>query len=147
MVEFKQGPDGLEYISAPSGSIVKWDGDVFFLDHKGRAHNNDGPAIITSNQAKLWYKKGKLHRKDNPAVKRPDGTKLWYWKGKLRRIEKPNGEITCFYGDKPHNLDGPAIVLADGTKCYATFGVFMTEDQFNSCRMRLYRKIFRMVTR
>jgi hypothetical protein len=37
-------------------------------DEKGRLHRDDGPAVLTHNGMKKWYKHGNLHRLDGPAI-------------------------------------------------------------------------------
>lgn len=44
-------------------------------------HNDTGPAIITLNGSKYWYKHDKLHREDGPAKIYFDGLEAWYYDG------------------------------------------------------------------
>lgn len=72
---------------------------IYHYDDQGELHNDDGPAIITPQGYKAWYKHGDRHRVDGPAVIDPhDGSKEWWFEGNL------------------HRTDGPAVEYDDGYK-------------------------------
>lgn len=72
---------------------------IYHYDDQGELHNDDGPAIITPQGYKAWYKHGYRHRVDGPAVIDPhDGSKEWWFEGNL------------------HRTDGPAVEYDDGYK-------------------------------
>ena len=62
-----------------------------WLDDQGRRHRERGPAMVSSQGDKEWYKHGLLHRNWGPAVIWPDGAKDWYKNGvfiKEKRAKK-----------------------------------------------------------
>lgn len=87
-------------------------GTVTYYNHLGDKHRTDGPAVIFSNGAELWYQHGRCHRTDGPAVTRANGDIAWYQDGKL------------------HRTDGPAIIGENGTECWALYGQLMTKTRF-----------------
>ena len=40
-------------------------------------HNEEGPAVILTNDTKAWFINGKTHRENGPAVIHSDGEKRW----------------------------------------------------------------------
>lgn len=79
---------------------------IYHYDDQGELHNDDGPAIITPQGYKAWYKHGDRHRVDGPAVIDPhDGSKEWWFEGNL------------------HRTDGPAVEYDDGYKEWWINGV------------------------
>ena len=49
------------------------------IDDLGRAHSDNGPAIITEDGRQYWYRHGYRHRLDGPAVVYGDGSFYAYW--------------------------------------------------------------------
>lgn len=49
----------------------------------GKAHRDDGPAVIFSAGNKWWFKHGTLHRLNGPAIETIDSERLWYIDGKF----------------------------------------------------------------
>jgi CheY-like chemotaxis protein len=47
----------------------------------GKAHREDGPAIIRGDGSKEWFRDGKHHREDGPAIEGADGSRRWYFNG------------------------------------------------------------------
>ena len=46
----------------------------------GKAHRENGPAIVNKNGSKFWCINGLEHREDGPAVEYSDGIKQWWYK-------------------------------------------------------------------
>jgi hypothetical protein len=95
------------------------DGTRQWLDEDGRLHREGGPAEITPDGERRWYRHGKLHREDGPAVVSPDGYEAWYRDGFFHRedgpaVVEPDGYEAWYRDGLPHRDDGPAIVYRDG---------------------------------
>ena len=84
-------------------------GTVTYYNHLGDKHRTDGPAVILSNGAELWYQHGRCHRTDGPAVVDRHGSCIWYKSGKR------------------HREDGPAVITASGELSWFLNGIQMTE--------------------
>lgn len=55
------------------------EGDVYWYKHNTHIlHREEGPAIVTADNSKHWFKNGKRHRLDGPAVEYCNGLRLWY---------------------------------------------------------------------
>ena len=52
-------------------------GTQIWKDENGLAHRDDGPAVISSNGDRFWYRHGVYHREDGPAVEWANGDKEW----------------------------------------------------------------------
>lgn len=97
-----------------NGKIKECDGTIlYFKDDK--LHREDGPAMITTEGLKAWYRNGELHSYNNePALTDPDGFRAWYDTG-VR-----------------HRSDGPAIINSDGSVVFYYLGYYASEeDIFN----------------
>jgi hypothetical protein len=57
---------------------------------------DDKPAVIYADGARIWYQYDRLHRVDGPAATFADGSEAWYKNGKY------------------HRIGGPAVIHADG---------------------------------
>jgi len=44
------------------------DGSRVVHNKEGQLHCEDGPALLTKNGSKFWYKNDELHREDGPAI-------------------------------------------------------------------------------
>lgn len=74
-------------------------GEVVFhylLDHEGKYHCDDGPAIVYPDGREIYYQHGLLHRLDGPAATYQSGMQEYYQNGRL------------------HNEHGPAIIHKNG---------------------------------
>jgi hypothetical protein len=72
-----------------------------WFNKDGELHRDeDEPAVIFADGARIWYKNGEIHRVGAPAVIYEDGSEFWY------------------QNDNYHREDGPAVLYADGTKEY-----------------------------
>jgi hypothetical protein len=101
----------VERIDLGDGKVVikvKGNGDCFYF-WNGFLHRDDGPAVETSDNGKIWYNGGMRHREDGPAFIGSDGEQRWYISGLL------------------HRLDGPAVVKPDGTEEWWKNGVIKLE--------------------
>ncbi len=85
--------------------------EVRWQDEHDELHRDDGPAVIRTDGAQLWYQHGKWHRDDGPAIIEPDGTRAWYQHGKL------------------HRDDGPAAIFSDGTQEWYWLGKWINEEK------------------
>lgn len=98
----------------------------------GVLHNENGPAVITTNGAKHWYINGKLHRDDGPALICPMGSKYWYKNGLKHREDGPaviERTYEAWYIDgKLHREDGPAMVHTNGVEHWYINGLHHRED-------------------
>ena len=62
-------------------------GDEYWLNHDGKFHREDGPAIITAAGWELWMNNGNLHRTDGPAVINDFGVKE-YWENGVKLADR-----------------------------------------------------------
>jgi hypothetical protein len=76
-----------------------------YLNNRGIAHREDGPAIEYVNGDKCWFINGKRHKEGGPAIDHVDGHKEWYINGEL------------------HREDGPAVERINGLKQYFLKGI------------------------
>ncbi len=96
---------------------VKWE------DKRGKQHRENGPALISIDGTREWYRHGKLDREDGPAVVMLDGTQGWYQRGYLHRGGGPavvgsDGTQVWYQHGKLHRDNGPASIRADGTQIW-----------------------------
>ena len=84
-----------------------------YYNNAGQMHRDNGPAVLTAFETKIWMQNGLKHRTDGPAVVWFDGTKQWYQNGHR------------------HRTDGPAIEYADGRKNWYVNGTDLSEAEFN----------------
>ena len=84
-----------------------------YYNNAGQIHRDNGPAVLTAFETKIWMQNGQLHRTDGPAVVWFEGTKQWYQNGHR------------------HRTDGPAIDHADGRKEWWFNGEYLSETAFN----------------
>ena len=84
-----------------------------YYNAAGQMHRDNGPAVLTAFETKIWMQNGLKHRTDGPAVIRAGGGKEWWQNGLL------------------HRTDGPAAEWAGGRKDWYINGVELTEDEFN----------------
>ena len=95
----------------------------FYLDEDCRFHRDDGPAFVSADGDRFWFRHGLRHRDgDEPAVSASDG-KAWYKDGKLHRE-----------GGKP------AVEYADGRTEYWLDGLKLSDDQVREYRQKLVRE-------
>jgi len=81
------------------------EGNIFFLNKKGKYHNLIGPAIEWSDGCISYWVNGRLHRIDGPARIWPDGRKEYWVNDKLHRLDGPariysNGKVEYWINDK-----------------------------------------------
>ena len=84
-----------------------------YYNNAGQIHRDNGPAVLTAFETKIWMQNGLKHRTDGPAVVWSEGTKQWYQNGYR------------------HRTDGPAIEHADGRKEWYINGEYLSETAFN----------------
>jgi len=73
-----------------TGIIEYINGDkMWYLN--GKAHREDGPAVICTSGHKEWWLNDKLHRIDGPAFEYADGDKEYWINGK--RVTKEAQEV------------------------------------------------------
>ncbi len=89
----------------------------------GKAHREDGPALIYSDGYNEWYFDGQLHREDGPAVEYANGTKEWWLNGERHRVDGPAfihpcGDSYWYQNNRLHRVDGPAVEYANGNYEY-----------------------------
>lgn len=115
------------------GITYEGDENWSFIDRERFNLREDGPAIISTNGDKFWYKDGNLHREDGPAVEYSNGDMSWYKNGKYHREDGPavewgDGSTFWYKNGKYHRLDGPAISYSDGEKRWCIDGELHRED-------------------
>lgn len=106
------------------------DGTIVYENKNGRIHSeNDQPAMIFPDGAKMWYKNGEIHRdNDLPAVILSDGTQEWYKVGLLHRendlpaIEYADGTKAWCKNGRFHRDNKPAVIYYDGTEIWYNDG-------------------------
>ncbi len=76
--------------SADSVCHIASNGDIVWLDNKGRFHKIGGPAIEYVNGSREYYHHGLRHNLDGPAVIHSDGYKEYWVNGKFLREEDFN---------------------------------------------------------
>lgn len=98
-------------------------------------HNEDGPAVVWSNESVEFHVNGILHNPDGPAVvdRQKNFVRMeWFIHGVRHREDGPaiehinhNGtKYLVYYQDgKMHNTDGPAVIHPSGTKLWYNRGV------------------------
>lgn len=71
----------------------------------GELHREDGPAVIHSDGAQIWYKNGKQHCINGPSFIGYDGHKEWYLNGTeinedlfLKLTQGPLNELPLYLG-------------------------------------------------
>ena len=84
-----------------------------YYNSAGQMHRDNGPAVLTTFETKIWMQNGLKHRTDGPAVVWFDGSKQWYQNGHR------------------HRTDGPAVEYADGSKSWYINGEYLSETAFN----------------
>ena len=84
-----------------------------YYNAAGQMHRDNGPAVLTTFETKIWMQNGLKHRTDGPAIVWFDGTKQWYQNGRR------------------HRTDGPAIEYSDGVKTWYINGKRLTEAEIN----------------
>lgn len=57
---------------------VQMDGTTVWVDDQGKAHREDGPAIIYKSGAEIWCIHGKKHRLDGPAYITKKGNEFYF---------------------------------------------------------------------
>lgn len=113
----------------------------------GKFHNENGPAIITS-QIKEWYVEGKRHRIDGPAIV-ADTLEEWWYEGQLHRIGGPaivsHRTKQWFVYGRLHRLDGPAFEEKVRGRFeafeYRIDGKFYSEEEFNNHPLVIFYRL------
>ena len=111
MNEHEQSDDALAELLTLTVEVDKW--GVSYRNHLGLFHRVHGPAYISIENNKHWYRNSKLHREDGPA------------------IEYANGDNWWFQNDEPHRIDGPAFQRVSGEHGWFIYGEKLTEEEFN----------------
>ena len=65
------------------------DGFIYYYNHEGLLHRENGPAAIGPDGRHEWYLNGERHRVGGPAYMLPTGTKEWWLNGVLHRDDWP----------------------------------------------------------
>lgn len=95
------------------------DGQRWYLVD-GKAHREDGPALVYADGTCMWYHKGECHRIGAPAVCTPEGYEQWYLFGLLHREDGPavvdprKAQREWWFRGMRHRVDGPAVERANG---------------------------------
>jgi hypothetical protein len=117
-------------------------GGLQWRNKAGQLHRQDGPALISTDGTKEWYRQGQRHRADGPAVEYPSGGKDWYRNGLLHRDDGPaseqaDGAKSWWLNGKLHREDGPAVEHADGGKAWYRNGQLLTTEQIAAIQERI----------
>jgi hypothetical protein len=83
-----------------------------FGNATGKLHRDHGPAVIWSDNSKMWHKDGKFHREDGPAVIMSNGDQHWY------------------KNDRRWREDGPAMILSNGDQHWYKNEINITNDVY-----------------
>lgn len=85
-------------------------GAIRYRNKNNQLHRVHGPAIIYSDERRIWYQNGVLHRDGGPAINCANGDKLWYHRG------------------ISHREDGPAIEYSSGEKEWWINGKYVRSE-------------------
>ena len=96
--------------------ILERNGDISWRLPNGLLHRDDGPAVITTNDNKKWYKNGEKHRVGGPAhIAHKGRFKVWFQNDKLHRVdgpalESPDGFLWCLNGIRYSEAEHKKII-------------------------------------
>jgi len=60
---------------------VSNEGSIRYVDSDRLTHRNDGPAVLSVDGSRFWFRHGEYHREDGPAVINKHGEEVYYLDG------------------------------------------------------------------
>lgn len=90
----------------------------------------DGPARISRDGTKRWYKYGNLHRLDGPALIQDGVRKVWFINNKMHRIDGP---AHCWYDHESGEYTKSVEYYIDGN--------IYTEYEFDKITSSMFFKV------